>query len=227
MGGGIPGEGFDYINLDTHEITNIVPESSDGKMGLSRWYLFEDSNGRIWGRSSFDLVVSDKNKTNFRSAWDISNISFKDTGPTRGMYLDSNKRFWILSREKTWWLEFQGDSVVWADLGKKFENMKGVVDLGRFTESKIHPCYYAGNWRGDKIYKINKTDFSVVTLYDDEKAVNKITGINTAGAFYEASDGALWIPTYGEGLTRFDPITREITHYGLRDGLPNSYLYRD
>ncbi len=225
LGGGIPGEGLDYINLDTHEITNIVPESSDGKMGLSRWYLFEDSNGRIWGRSSFDLIVSDLNKANFRSTYDISNTTFNETGITRGVYLDSNKHFWIFTEKKTRWLEFQEDSVVWIDPAEKFENLKDVVDLAGFIESKIHPCYYAGNWRGDKIYKINKADFSVETLYDDEKAVNRIPGIDATQNYVEASDGALWIPTYGEGLTRFDPITRETTHYGLKDGLPNSYLY--
>ena len=225
LGGGIPKDGFDQIDLNTHEITNIVPESSEGKKGLSRWYLQEDGKGRIWGRSSFDLVVSDLKKANFRSAYDFSNISFKDAGFIRDMYLDRDKRFWACSQKKTWWVEFDGDSAIWKDAGEKFKNMKDIANLVGFVESKIHPCYYSLNWRGNKVIKINKADFSVETLYDDETATDKIRGLKAAGFIYEANDGALWIPTYGEGLTRFDPVIREIIHYGIKNGLPNSYLY--
>ena len=75
------GSGIDVIDMKTKSVTNHVPPNASDQRGISMWKATEDADGRIWGRTQYDIFVSDKNKKNFKSVWDRSNVSLKETGP--------------------------------------------------------------------------------------------------------------------------------------------------
>ena len=35
------------------------------------------------------------------------------------MMLGVDKRFWVFSEKKTWWIEFDQDSIIWVDAAPK------------------------------------------------------------------------------------------------------------
>ena len=66
---------------------------------------------------------------NFKSVWERSNVKIKDTGRFWNMMLGSENRFWIFSEKKTWWIEFDQDSIIWVDAASKKNNLKDLSDL--------------------------------------------------------------------------------------------------
>jgi len=227
------GDGVEQINLKTKEVTHHIPKSAKEGKGISFWFLREDAEGRLWGRTIYDLHVSDKNKQNFKSGWDISNVTFKETGGFGQFLLDSKNRFWVFTQKKTWWVEFQGDSINWTDVASVHESMKGIVNVRGNAESKNNKFYLflkawneEAGFKNDQLLKISKDSFTVDTLYDHKMAQKKIPGFDgSITSIYEASDGLFWFTSYGEGITKLNIETMDMTHYGKKDGLPNSYIY--
>ena len=60
------GKGIDVIDMKTKSVVNHVPPNANDERGISMWRTREDSEGRIWGLTQYDLFVSDKKKMNFR-----------------------------------------------------------------------------------------------------------------------------------------------------------------
>ena len=81
------GKGIDVIDMKTKSVVNHVPPNANDERGISMWRTKEDSEGRIWGLTQYDLFVSDKKKMNFKSVWERSNVKFKDTGRIWNMML--------------------------------------------------------------------------------------------------------------------------------------------
>ena len=77
----------------------------------------------------------------------------------------------------------------------------------------------------EQLLSVNHKNFKVDTLYDHSKAERKIPGFGSITHINQSKDGLYWFTTYGEGFTKFDLSTREFEHFGIKDGLPNSYLY--
>ena len=130
------GNGIDVIDLEAKSVTNHVPPNAFDERGISMWNAKEDFEGRIWGLTQYDLFVSDKSKMNFESVWKKSNVKFKDTGRIWNMMLGADKRFWIFSEKKTWWVEFLGDSINWVDASTKKANLKDVKNIGGYDRKK-------------------------------------------------------------------------------------------
>ena len=225
------GNGVDHINLKTKEVVNHVPKKASDARGVALWYLAEDAGGRIWGRTTYDLPISDANKSEFTGGWETANITFKETGSFNHYLLDKENRFWVFTEKKTWWVEFQGDSIVWTDVATKQENLKDIINLNHPIESKNNEFFVVQkSWdeslgTTNQLLKIRHGNYSVDTLYDHSTAEKKIPGFGSTTHIYETNDGGFWITTYGEGITRFDISTKEFTHYGIKQGLPNSYIY--
>jgi len=225
------GNGVDHINLTTKEVVNHTPKAASEGRGVALWYLAEDAGGRIWGRTTYELPISDVNKNNFISGWETSNITFKETGSFNHYLLDKDNRFWVFTEEKTWWVEQQGDSTIWTDVASKQESLKDLINIRYPIESKNNEFFvFKKNWdeslgTTNQLLQLRRSDYKVDTLYDHSTAEKKIPGFGSLTHIYEASDGGFWITTYGEGITRFDISTGEFTHYGIKQGLPNSYIY--
>ena len=229
------GKGIDVIDIKTKTVINHVPPNANDERGISMWRTREDSEGRIWGLTQYDLFVSDKKKMNFESVWERSNVKFKDTGRIWNMMLGSENRFWIFSEKKTWWVEFLGDSINWVDASTKKANLKDVKNIGgydRKNKSNLIDDFYLfvkyASTRArasEQLLSVSHKNFKVDTLYDHSKAEKKIPGFGSITDINQSRDGIYWFTTYGEGFTRFDLSTREFEHFGIKDGLPNSYLY--
>jgi len=229
------GDGIDVIDMKTNSVTNHVTPNANEERGISMWYVAEDSEGRIWGRTMYDIFVSDKNKMNFESVWKRSNVSSKETGDINGFMLGKDKRFWVFSSKKTWWVNFEQDSILWIDASSIEKNLKDIFNIGGYyseSQENIDSDSYLfiknapGRFgRALQLLSISHKDFSVDTLYDHSTAEKKIPGFGTFTHINQSSDGMYWLTTYGEGFTRFDISTGEFNHYGINNGLPNSYLY--
>ena len=229
------GNGIDVIDIKTKSVTNHVPPNANEERGISMWRVKEDSEGRIWGITQYDLFVSDKKKMNFESVWERSNVKLKDTGRIWSMMLGAEKRFWIFSEKRTWWVEFIGDSINWIDASEKKGNLKDVKNISGYDQkhkSNFTDDFYLlvknGSTSGrsrEQLLLVSHENFKVDTLYDHSKAEKKIPGFDAITHINQTKDGMYWFTTYGEGFTRFDLSTREFEHYGIKDGLPNSYLY--
>ncbi|MEL1229676.1 MAG: SpoIIE family protein phosphatase [Candidatus Neomarinimicrobiota bacterium] len=229
------GSGLDVIDMKTKSVTNHIPPNAKDGRGISMWRMAEDNDGRIWGLTQYGLFVSDKNKENFDKVFDRSNITFKETGAIRSMMLGVDKRFWIFSEKKTWWIEFDQDSIIWVDAASKKNNLKDVINIGgygnRYKNNRDNDFYLFVKFGSvntrlrEQLLSVNHRNFKVDTLYDHGKAERKIPGFDAITHINQSKDGKYWFTTYGEGFTKFDITSREFEHYGINDGLPNSYLY--
>lgn len=78
-------------------------------------------------------------------------------------------------------------------------------------------------WFGTK-HGLNKYDGMRVIPYfhdPDSKNSNSLTG-NFAHWIHEDQDGALWIATWGDGISRYDPESGEFTNYHHEESNPQS-----
>ena len=225
------GNGVDKINTNLKSAINAVPKSAKEGRGVALWNVREDRDGRIWGRTTYDLLVTDENKKNMVSAWNLSSATPDDTGPINIFMLDSENQFWIFSEKKTWWVNFKGDSIIWTDAAENNESLKDLINIDNPVESKNNEFFiFKKSWNEslgitNQLLKVRHRDFMADTLYDHDTAEKKIPGFGSTTHIYETNDGNFWITTYGEGITKFDISTGEFTHYGIKEGLPNSYIY--
>jgi len=181
------GNGIDMINIKTKTVTNHIPPNANEERGISMWRTREDSEGRIWGLTQYDLFVSDQKKMNFESVWERSNVKFKDTGRIWNMMLGSENKFWIFSEKKTWWVEFFEDSINWVDASTKKANLKDVKNIGgydRKNKSNFSDDFYLfvkyASTRArasEQLLLVSQENFKVDTLYDHSKAEKRFQGL--------------------------------------------------
>ena len=229
------GSGIDVIDMKTKSVKNHIPQNANNGRGISMWSVAEDAEGRIWGRTQYDIFVSDKNKMNFRSVWDISNISIKETGPVWKFMLGVEDRLWVFSEKKTWWVKFDGDSVRWTDASSMKKNLKDLSNIngiGTHHYSNIDDNFYitiknsTTNFGGsEQLLLVSHDNFKVDTVYDHNTSKEKIPGFGSITHINQSKNGLYWLTTYGEGFSSFNMVTKEINHFGINDGLPNSYIY--
>ena len=119
-------------------------------------------------------------------------------------------------------------------LAELYWNLKDILNIGGYysNSQKNNDDSYLFIKNGDgrfgrsnQLLSVSYKDFSVDTLYDHSTAEKKIPGFGTFTHINRSSDGMYWLTTYGEGFTRYDISTGNIKHYGINNGLPNSYLY--
>ena len=225
------GNGVDQINMNLKSATNTVPKNAKEGKGVALWNVREDGNGRIWGRTTYDLFVTDVNKNNMASVWSRSNVTPDDTGPINTFMLDSENQFWVFSENKSWWVSFKGDSIVWSDAAENNKNLKDVINIDNPVESKNKDFFiFKKGWNEtlgitNQLLKVNRQNHKTDTLYDHSTAEKRIPGFGSTTHIYEAKDGNFWVTTYGEGITKINISTGDITHYGSKAGIPNSYVY--
>ena len=232
------GNGVDKINLQTGEVVNILPEEAKEEKGVSFWYLEEGPGGRIWGRSQYGMFVTNKQKNIFSKVFPKSNIKPKETGGLNCYFMDSNKKLWFLTQNKTYWVEHKKDTIIWTDIGLIKESLKGLKNLGtRFggfyeNEEEKYILFLKSlenntqDGASDQIIKISQESFQVDTVYNHSKTSQKIPGFKfLATDIIEDKNKNIWITTYGQGFSKIDNKTGKIKHYGIKDGLPNSQLY--
>ena len=229
------GSGIDVIDMKTKSVINHVPPNANEQRGISMWSVAEDADGRIWGRTQYDIFVSDKSKKNFESVWDRSNVTIKETGPIRTFMLGIDNRFWVFSEKKTWWVEFLQDSIRWIDASSRKGNLKDLFNIGgrgyrHKTNVKNNSYLFVkeGNTRigrSRQLLSVSYENFKIDTIYDHVTADKKIPGFGAVTHINQSKDGMYWLTTYGEGFSRFDISSGEFIHYGINDGLPNSYIY--
>jgi ligand-binding sensor domain-containing protein len=222
------GSGIDVIDMETKSVTNHIPPNANEQRGISMWSVAEDADGRIWGRTQYDIFVSEKNKMNFESVWDRSNVSIKETGPIRTFMLGIDKRFWIFSEKKTWWVEFKQDSIIWVDASSRKGNLKDLYNIGgrgyRNKGNLNNDSYLfikEGSTRigrSTQLLSVSYENFKIDTIYDHTTADKKIPGFGALTHINQSKDGMYWLTTYGEGFTRFDITTGDFNHYGINDG---------
>lgn len=75
----------------------------------------------------------------------------------------------------------------------------------------------------DGLIKFDPASEKFVIYRNDEAHPNLLTR-NGLITLCEGKTGALWLGT-SEGLNRFDPKTAAVTHYYVKDGLPNNFIY--
>ncbi|MFL3015820.1 MAG: SpoIIE family protein phosphatase [Candidatus Neomarinimicrobiota bacterium] len=229
------GSGIDVIDMKTKSVKNHIPQNANKGRGISMWSVAEDAEGRIWGRTQYDIFVSDKNKMNFRSVWDISNISIKETGPIWKFMLGIEDRLWVFSEKKTWWVKFDDDSVKWTDASSMKKNLKDLSNIngiGTHHYSNVDDSFYitiknsTTNFGGsEQLLLVSHDNFKVDTVYDHNTSKEKIPGFGSVTHINQSKNGLYWLTTYGEGFSSFNMVTKEVNHFGINDGLPNSHLY--
>lgn len=225
------GQGVDKINIKTKQTTNIIPPNAKKERGTSLWYIREDEDGRIWGRTQYGLFVSNISKTKFESVWEKSNIQKKETGRINRFLLDKNKRFWVFSEKKTWFVKHKGKNIEWTDVSIKNKQLKNIINIEQVIESNDKKTIYLKRSKNAELkttgalFVMSAEDLSINKIYEDNEAKRKIPGFSVNTAIYESKNKDLWLTTYGEGITKLNQTTKEQTHFGVASGLPNSYIY--
>jgi signal transduction histidine kinase/ligand-binding sensor domain-containing protein len=241
----VGGDGLDQLNPQSGFVKHFIHNDKDNS-SLTNGDVFailKDHNGTIWVGTNNGLDRLD-NKTGIFTHYrnDSSDQKSLSNNIVNVIYEDKKGVLWI------------GTGLSWADINGDggLDRMNPDGSFTRYKHdpknpnsllsSKVRAIFEdsRGNFwigtSGDGLHIMNRENETFKRLTYDPKHPNQLSGPMIhpgprAGAtgisyIYEDKIGAIWIGSYLEGLSRYDPVTRQISRYKMGNGFPDSTSYR-
>jgi signal transduction histidine kinase/ligand-binding sensor domain-containing protein len=239
----IGGSSLDQYNPATGVFKHFLHKGDDStslaKSGITS--ILKDSKGNIW-IGTFDGLDCLNEKTGKFTHYhhDKSNPKSLSNNTVNVIYEDRRGAIWI------------GTGFPWlgGPLIGGLNRMEPDGTFTRFTADPQNPQALV-NGKIEAIFEDSKNNFWIGTsdeglhrmdrekgtfercLYDPEQpaqlsapAVNAYNKADCITFICEDKLGAIWIGSYMEGLSRFDPATRRMSRYRMGNGFPDSSTYR-
>lgn len=236
----IGGAGLDRYDPRTGVFTHYknVGSGINGFQGVS--IIFKDHNGNVWIGTYQGLEMLDEKTGKFiRYVYDPSNPKSLSNNIIEVIYEDKKEQLWI------------GTGIPWFDMNEGGLNkmnpdgsftryMHDSTNENSLLNNKIrailedsHGNFWVGT-SGEGLHRMNREKGSFERFLFDPKhpdqlggpaknPKNEADGITFLG---EDKSGALWMGTYLEGLSRYDPRTKKMTRYKKGNGFPDSTSYK-
>ena len=186
--------------------------------------VYEDSKKQIWigtdGEGLFKLNPQTGQTTNYKH--NNQNANSLSNNSVRVIFEDSEGILWVGTRHGL------------NRFNPQTKNFKRYLHNNSDPYSISHDFIYSsiyedrkgqlwiGNYGGGFNILNKKTD--LFTSYQFIPDSSNSLSNNVVFSFYEDTDGIFWIGT-NDKLNRFDPQSKQFTHFGISEGLPNEVIY--
>ena len=236
----IGGAGLDRYDPRTGVFTHYknIGDGINGFQGVLT--IFKDHKGNVWIGTFQGLEMLDEKTGKFiRYVNDPSNPKSLSNNFVEVIYEDKRENLWI------------GTGIPWFDMNEGGLNkmnpdgsftryMHDSSNNNSLLSNKIRAIFEdsKGNFwvgtSGEGLHRMNREKGNFERFLFDPKHPdqlggpaknpgNEADGITFLG---EDKSGALWIGTYLEGLSRYDPWTKKMTRYKKGNGFPDSTSYK-
>jgi len=219
---GINGGNGIYIYNPVEKKFRIIRAKSGDKnslQGNSVFSIFNDSEQNLWIGSNNGLSKYNFETKSFKTYQNI--LGDKNSLPNnfvRCITEDKDKNLWIGTPQGlTTFNKETGKFQTWQfDDGSNIQNLrfdrKGDLWIGTFLGGLRKMVIDADSQVKFIKYQANINDSTSISN-------DQISGI------LEDYEGNIWIPTYGGGINKFDPLTNTFSLYTTKDGLPGNNFY--
>ncbi|GAA4232832.1 two-component regulator propeller domain-containing protein [Postechiella marina] len=222
---GTEGGGLNFYNTKDQKFTYYKGESNDigGLTSNNVKDIIKDYQGNLWvgthgGGLNYINIKEDHSKNIQYQSFYRDSRALSDNKIT-ALIEDSKHNLWIGTNE--------GGLNFFNTKTKKFTKIPDPNNIiGTFVytieKSMDNNTIYVGSSNGLAKIDIDKKIIESVNYRDKPQgpfSVNQVISI------YETSNNNLWVGTEGDGLYKYNLITKKSTSYGLKDGLPNEVVY--
>ncbi len=117
---------------------------------------------------------------------------------------------------------------IWINYDKDYfvyDPKKDLFSLGELGQEERELCKFSVQpwaFQHSKLYKLDSKELFLINSELENADENGIKRITTV---CKDAQGIFWIGTYGSGLYRYEPKSRNLTSLTEKDGLPNSVIY--
>ncbi|RXQ95936.1 sensor histidine kinase [Ancylomarina salipaludis] len=186
--------------------------------------VYEDSKGQIWvgtdGEGLFKMNSQTGQTINYKH--NIQNTNSLSNNSVRVIFEDSEGIVWVGTRRGLNRFNPQTNT-----FKRYLHNNSDPNSISHdFIYSSIYEDHkgrlWIGNYGGGFNILDKKTD--QFTSYQFIPNSSNSLSNNVVFSFYEDPNGIFWIGT-NDKLNRFDPKSKQFTHFGISEGLPNEVIY--
>jgi len=215
------GNGIYVYNPIEKKFRNITskPGDKNSLQGNSIYSIFKDSEQNLWIGTNNGLSKYNYSINSFKNYQNIPGD--KNSLPNnfvRCITEDKDKNLWIGTPQGlTTFNKETGKFQTWQfDDGSNIQNLrfdrKGDLWIGTFLGGLRKMVIDADSQVKFIKYQANINDSTSISN-------DQISGI------LEDYEGNIWIPTYGGGINKLDPLTNTFSLYTTKDGLPGNNFY--
>jgi signal transduction histidine kinase/ligand-binding sensor domain-containing protein len=234
------GAGLDRYDPRTGVFSHYKDVGSDVKDFQGVLTIFRDHNGSLWIGTYQGLERLDERTGKFiRYMNDPSNPKSLSNNIVEVIYEDKKGQLWI------------GTGIPWFAMNEGGLNrMNPDGSFTRFMSDSSNTCSLLNNkiraicedsrgdfWvgtSGEGLHRMNREKGTFERFIFDPKHPDQLSGpqvkpgLGVDGITFLSEDksGALWIGTYQEGLSRYDPRTKTMTRYKAGNGFPDSTSFK-
>jgi signal transduction histidine kinase/ligand-binding sensor domain-containing protein len=241
----IGGDGLDQYNPETGIFKHFTHSDNDDS-SINKGAVFailKDHTGNMWVGTDQGLDRLDERTGKFiHYQYDSSNPKSLSNNVVEVLYEDKKGVLWIGTGLP--WSGINGDGGLnrMNPDGSFTHYMHDPKNPNSLLSNKVRAIFEdsRGNFwvgtSGDGLHTMDREKGTFERHPYDPKHPNQLSGplihpIPRAGAggvtyIYEDKIGGIWIGSYLEGLSRYDPITKQMTRYRGGNGFPDSTTYR-
>ena len=202
--------------------------------------IFKDHIGNVWIGTDQGLELLDEETGKFtRYVNDSSNSKSLSNNIVEVIYEDKKNQLWI-GTGMPWFAMNEGGLNKMNPDGSFTRYMHDSADNNSLLSNKIRAIYEdsRGNFwvgtSGEGLHRMNREKGTFERFLFDPKHPDQLggpavkPGNEADGITFLSEDksGALWIGTYQEGLSRYDPRTKRMSRYKNANGFPDSTSFK-
>ena len=219
------GGGLNRFNRKTGLFTSFIniPDNSNSLNGNTIFSVFEDHFGELWiGIEGAGLDRLDRDRKIFTHyIYDPDDSTTLSDNDVMCIYEDRCNTIWIGTRGGGL-NRFDRSTKQFTHYKNEVNNPHSISSNNLFDIIEDHiGNLWIGTWgNGLNMFDINTEKFTrfIHNRHENSVSNNLILGLN------KDSFNNLWLCT-GNGLDKFNPVTKVFTRYTEQDGLPNNNIY--
>jgi len=222
---GTSGGGLNRIDRSTGQIKHYIYSDNDpnGLPHRSVSVIFEDSKENLWvGTNGGGLCIFNRNSETFTTYQnDPDDDKSLSHNVIRAIVEDANGVIWI-GTHGGGLNKFDPATETFLSYRSNRENEFSLSqDRVRALLVDSDGDLWVGN---DVLSKLDRETEKFTHYQNDPNDVNSLSD-NNVRSIYQDDKGILWIGTLRGGLNKLNKKTGKITHWRIKDGLPNDVVY--
>jgi signal transduction histidine kinase/ligand-binding sensor domain-containing protein/DNA-binding response OmpR family regulator len=187
--------------------------------------MVSDTHNRIWFGTSEGLFRYDQSDNKIKHYRHVPHtVSTLRQNVIHFVFKDSKGTIWVLNGPYiSRWNEVDDTFIHYAlDIGENIINSPPLVKDMYETENGV---FWLGSSEGLIRFEVSTGNSKVYRHIPDDSNSLSNNDINSLVGDPFSPYRILWIGTSGGGLNRFDIPIESFSHYSVREGLPNNYIY--
>lgn len=210
---GTDNDGIYGITKDLKQQVHYSEQDTPHSVPSTIFGLYEDSNQQLWlGSYTHGLGKLDKATGRCTYLQDLTDENGNQIQRVYDLAEDRDKRLWIATMGSgLFYYDLRtGQTVYDPKANAETEKYKWISCLLHTSDNRL----YVGTYDGVRCIDLNSPDFQA----------QEISSRHIIFSLYEDANKHIWIGT-SNGLSEWDPLTKQLTTYTTKHGLPSDAVY--